>query len=278
MKIYRNVVAPGYFDLLRIPLLEGRDFTEQDDPGSRLVMIVNQTFARRFFAGRTPMGRRVRGWGQWFTVVGIVKDSKYHTPNEAPRPYFYVPFRQVYRADLDIAFYVRTGGDLNQALATMRREVRSMDPSVGVFDAMPMTEYIGASLFPQKVAAALLAALGAVALALAAVGLYGVMAYSMTQRTHEIGIRMALGAQASDVLGLAVRQGMGLALAGLLVGTAAAAAVTRLASGLLVNVSATDPLIFGGAALFLALVALAASYLPARRATRIDPNVALRCE
>jgi predicted permease len=278
MKIYRNVVAPGHFDLLRIPLLEGRDFTEQDEPGSRPVMIVNQTFARRFFADRTPMGRRVRGWGQWFTVVGIVKDGKYHTPNEAPRPYFYVPFRQVYRADLDIAFYVRTAGDLNQALAAMRREVRSMDASVGVFDAMPMTEYIGASLFPQKVAAALLAALGAVALALAAVGLYGLMAYSMTQRTHEIGIRMALGAQAGDVLALAVRQGMGLALAGLLVGTAAAAAVTRLASGLLVNVSATDPLIFGGAALFLAVVALAASYLPARRATRIDPNAALRCE
>jgi ABC-type antimicrobial peptide transport system permease subunit len=143
---------------------------------------------------------------------------------------------------------------------------------------MPLSEYIGASLFPQKVAASLLGVLGAIALILAAVGLYSVMAYSITQRTQEIGIRMALGARPRDVLGLVVRQGMGLTLGGLLAGVVAAVAVTRLAAGLLVNVSATDPLIFGGAALFLALVALAASYIPARRATRIDPNVALHCQ
>ena len=278
MKIYRNVVAPGYFDLLRIPLLEGRDFTDQDDEKSQPVMIVTETFARRFFEGRAPLGRRVNGWGQWFTVVGVARDSKYHTPSETPQAYFYVPFGQVYRADLEIGFYVRTAWDPNAALAVLQREVRAMDPNVGVFDATPMSEYISASLFPQRIAASLLAVLGAVALILAAVGLYSVMAYSMARRTHEIGIRMALGARTSDVLALAVRQGMGMTLAGLLAGAAVALAVTRLARGLLVNVSATDPIIFGGAALFLAAVALAASYLPARRATRIDPNAALRFE
>ena len=278
MQLYRNVVAPGYLKVLGIPLVAGRDFTEQDDLSKplKLVMIVNETFARRYFSGGYPIGRKVHGWGEWFTVVGVAKDSKYHRPNEAPQPYFYVPFKQVYRADMGIAVYVRTAGDPNQALSTLRREVRAMDPNVSVYDAMPLTEYISASLMVQKIAASLLGVLGMVALVLAAVGLYSVMAYSITQRTHEIGIRVALGAKSSDVLGLVVRQGMVLTLAGLAVGTMAAAAVTRLVSGLLVNVSARDPLIFGGAALFLAAVALAASYVPALRATRIDPNTALR--
>ena len=279
MQLYRNVVAPGYFKVLGIPLLEGRDFTEQDDlsrPVNR-VMIVNQTFARRYFGGRHPIGRKVHGWGEWFTVVGVVKDSKYHTLNEAPRPYFYVAFKQVYRADLSVAIYVRAAGDPNQALGALRREVRSMDPNVSVYAAMPLTEFMSASLFAQRIAAWLLGVLGVVALVLAAVGLYGVMAYSITQRRQEIGIRVALGAKSSDVVGLVLRQGMGLTAAGLLVGVVVAAAVTRLVAGLLVNVSATDPLIFGSAAVFLAAVALVASVVPAIRAARIDPNSALRC-
>jgi predicted permease len=156
MKIYRTVVAPGYFDTMRIPLLTGRDFTEQDDPKSQPAMIVNQRFVKRFYGGANPIGRRVHGWGKWFTIVGVVKDTKYHEPNENQRALFYVPFRQVYREELGIAFYARTTGDANTALAVMRREVRQMDPNVGVFDATPLTEYITASLFAQKIAASLL--------------------------------------------------------------------------------------------------------------------------
>ena len=276
MKIYRNVVAPGYFDLMHIRLQQGRDFTEQDDLKSNPVMIVSQAFVRRFIRDGNAVGRRVHGWGKWFTVVGVAADSKYHAMNERPQPYFYVPFRQVYRADLEIAFYLKVAGDPVRAVGLLRREVTAMDPAVGVFDAMPLTEFIGASLFPQKVAASLLGVLGLIALVMAAAGLYSVMAYAITQRTQEIGIRMALGAKSRDVLLMVLRQGMLMTLFGLTIGTAAALAVTRVVSGALVDVSATDPTVFAGAALFLAAIAAVACYVPARRAMRIDPNVALR--
>ncbi len=278
MKIYRNLVAPGYFRLMRIGLVEGRDFTALDNEKSAPVMIVSEQFARRFFGGRPAIGRKVHGWGQWFRVVGVAKDSKYHTPNEALKPYFYVPFEQVYRADLAIAVYARVAGDPARAVGMVRREIRAMDPNVGLFDAMPLAEFIGASLFGQKVAAVLLSVLGAMALVLAAVGLYSVMAYAVSQRTQEIGIRMALGARPGNVVRMIVGQAMAMASIGLAIGVAAGLVMGRLASGLLVQVSATDPAIFAGATGFLAAVALAASYLPARRATRIDPNHALRGE
>jgi len=290
MNIFRNVVSPGYFKLMRIPLLEGRDFTEQDDKKTAPVMIVNQTFVHRFLGDGNPIGRRVHGWGDWFTVVGEVKDSKYHYLTEGPTPYFYVPFRQIYRADMSLGFYVRTAGDLNGAVATMRREVRAIDPNVAVFDAVPLSDFIGASLYAQKVAASLLSVLGILSLVLAAVGLYSVMAYSVTQRTHEIGVRMALGARPADVLGLVVGRGMSLTLAGLLVGVGLALAMARSVSNVTVDASAmgsnsallggsaTDPAIYLAAALFLSSIAALASYIPARRATKVDPMVALRYE
>ena len=218
MKIFRNVISPGYLPLMRIPVTEGRNFTEHDDEKSQLVMIVNQTFARRFFGAGNPIGRRIHGWGEWLTVVGVAQDSKYHYLSEAATPYFYVPFRQVYRADMTLAFYVRTKGDPNGALAMVREKVREIDPNVTVFDAVPLEEYIGASLYPQKLAASLLGVLGSIAVMLAAVGLYSVLAFAVTQRTHEIGIRMALGASPADVLGLVVRQGLTVASVGLVVG------------------------------------------------------------
>ncbi|MBS1877558.1 MAG: ABC transporter permease [Acidobacteria bacterium] len=278
MNIYRTVSAPGYFNLMRIPMIDGRDFRETDDKKSGYVMVVNQTFAKRFFNGANPIGRKVHGWGAWWTVVGMVKDTKFHQPNEEQRPLFWVPFRQAYREDLGISIYVRTMGDANSAIAAMRREAAAMDPTVGMFDATPLTEFMTASLFAQKMAASLLGALGAIALALAAVGLYSVMAYSIAQRTQEFGIRMALGASPGDVLASVLKSAMGLVLGGMAVGVGAAVVLSRAVSGQLVNTSATDPMIFIAAPAFLALVGLIAAAVPALRATRIDPNVALRCQ
>jgi predicted permease len=278
MKLYRNVVAPGFFDLMRVPLLDGRDFTEQDDERTLPVMIVNQAFAQRFFAHRNPLGRRVWGWGKWFTVVGVVKDSKYKDIAERPRPFFFVPFRQVYREDRAVAFYIRTTGDAKAHIMALRRQVRLMDPKVGVYDAMPLTESMGASLYPVKVAAILLGALGTWCLALAALGLYGVLAYTVSQRIHEVGIRMALGARPADVVRLVVGQAMLLVACGLAVGAAAAAGVTRLVGSALVGIGAGDPGVFLSAALILGTVAALASFVPAQRAAGVDPVVALRHE
>jgi predicted permease len=275
MTIGRTFVAPDYFNVLRIPLLEGRDFTERDNAAAEPVAIVNAPFARRFFDGRNPVGRRIKAGGRWLTVVGLVKENKYYLLTEAPRPYFYAPLAQV-GAPEDIAFYIRSAGDPLQSIATMRREAAAVDPNAGVFDAMPLAEYIGNPLFPQRFAASLMSALGVMALLLAAVGLYSVMAYAVSQRIHEIGIRLALGARPGDVLGMVVREGIVLTAAGVGAGLAGALAATRLLSGLLVGVSATDPLIFTAAGLFILLVALLASYLPARRASKVDPIVALR--
>jgi predicted permease len=277
MKIMRNIVGPGYLGLMRIPVVEGRDFTGHDDENSPPVMIVNQTFARHFFGGRTAIGHRVRSVDRWFTIAGVARDSKYVRPDEPATPYYYTLSRQAYSSP-GLALFVRTTGDPERAVTTMRSAVNSIDPGVGVFDAMPLTESIGAALFGQKMAAVMLAVLGVVALVLAATGLYSVMAYSVAQRTREIGLRMALGARPSDVLALVMRRGLLLTLFGVAIGVVGALALTRLAASLLVHVSATDPLVFGAATLFLAAVALAANYLPALRATRIDPNDALRCE
>jgi ABC-type antimicrobial peptide transport system permease subunit len=241
-------------------------------------MIINQRFARRFYGNGNPIGRKVQGWGKSFTVIGVVKDTKFHQPNEDQRALFFVPFRQVYREDLAIAFYVRSEGDLKTASTIVRNEVRAMDPNVGVFDLTPLSEYITAALFAQKMAASLLGVLAGIALVLAAIGLYSVMAYSIAQRTHEIGIRMALGARPADVITAMIGEGMRMVSLGIVLGVLAAAAVTRLVAGMLVNVSPSDPSIFVGAALFLAVVALFAAAVPALRATRIDPNVALRCQ
>jgi len=215
-------------------------------------------------------------------VVGLVKDSKYRTMNEAPMPFFYVPFLQIYPSksgyDHGVAFYLRTSGNPASGTALLRRAVSEIDPAVGVYDASALQEYITASLFAQKMAGRLLSVLGLISLALAAIGLYSVMAYSVSQRTHEIGIRMALGGQRRDVMGMIVTKGLRLALAGLLAGLAVSLGASQLLAGMLVNVSAADPKILASAAVFLTLVALLASLLPARRATRVDPLTALHCD
>jgi ABC-type antimicrobial peptide transport system permease subunit len=271
-----------------IPITQGRNFTAHDDEKSPLVMIVNQAFVDHFFAGHNPIGRQVHGWAEWFTVIGVARNSKYHYLSEAPLPYFYVSFRQMYRADLDLAFYVRTQGNPETALSLVRQKAREIDPGVTVFDAVSLSEFIGASLYPQKVAASLLSVLGALSVILAAVGLYSVMAYSVAQRTREIGIRMALGARPADVLRLVVRQGLSLVVAGLVVGLGLSLAVSRSIAALsifgssmdtptkLLEVSATDPLTYVGAMLLLLAIAFLATWIPARRAAGVEPMTALR--
>ncbi|AXC14253.1 permease [Acidisarcina polymorpha] len=290
MKTFRNVVSPGYLGLMHIPLLDGRDFNEQDDENSQPVMIVNQTFVQRFLGGGSVIGRRVHGWGQWFRIVGVAKDSKYHYPNESPVPYFYVPFRQIYRADMNLAFYVRTKLEPMTVLAALRSAVHEIDPSVTVFNPIPLKDYIGASLYPQKLAATLLTILGGLAVLLAAVGLYSVMAYAVAQRTQEIGVRMALGARPRDVLNLVVGQGLTLTGWGLAAGAVLAFGVARSVAAIeftdsamgsgakLMGSPASNPAIYAGAALLLCAVGALAAYLPARRAASIDPMRALRTE
>jgi predicted permease len=290
MSIFRNVISPGYLPLMHIPMVDGRNFTEQDNENGPPVMIVNQAFAKRFFAGRNPIGHMIHGWGSWFRVVGVVKDSKYHYLGETTPPYFYVPFRQVYREDMNLAFYVRTRGEPDWILSMLRAQARAIDPNVTVFDAAPLKEYIGASLFPQKVAAGMMSIMSGLALLLAAVGLYSAMAYSVAQRTQEIGVRMALGAQPGSVLRMVIRQGLALTAVGLVAGVALALVMARLAANIsftnsamgsnqkVLQTSATDPVIYVAAILFLSVVAVLAAYFPARRAASVQPMEALRAE
>ena len=294
MKIYRNLISPGYFGLMKIPILQGRDFTLLDNtteetrsqnhpgwnspPAATPVMIVSQEFVRRFLPNRNPIGQKVRGWGRWFTIIGVVQDSKILRLTENPSPYFYAPIRQIYRPEMGLKFYVRTSGPVADAAAAIRREAQAIDPTVPVSEAMPLEQYIAASLFPQRIAATLLGTLSSVALLLAAIGLYGVMAYSVAQRTNEIGVRVALGAQPLNVLRMVVREAMLLALPGLLVGSLLAAGLARVVSAWLVEVSPRDPAIYAAAAVFTVLLTLCAAANPARRAAKVDPMVALRYE
>ena len=277
MNVNRAIVAPGYFAAMRIPLLAGRDFRDSDDAKSAPAIIVNQAFARRYFHSETAVGRRVRIFGRWMTVVGLARDSKYFSPAESPQPHFYLPFQQLRPGLLrEVYFFIRTAGDPEQAIPLLRRVAAATDSGAASFHAVPLGEYTQIGLFPQRVAASLMASLGAMCLFLAALGLYSVMSYAVNQRAQEIGVRMAMGARPVDVIGMLLRQGMLLALIGLTVGIAVALAVTRFVSSMLVHVGASDPATFAGAAVFLMLVALVATWLPARRVTRIDPMIALR--
>lgn len=277
MMIHRATVPPGYFNLLGIRMLDGRDFTERDEAEAPMVIVVNETFANRFFHGRNPIGRKLRCGGHPATVVGLVKDSKYHTPIEAPTPFFYVPFRQWFAPGLNFAVFIKTAGDPLRMTPVLRREALALNQDA-IFNTRLLSDATTGSLYAQRVAASLLGVVGAISLLLAAIGLYSVMSYAVSQRTQEMGIRMALGAQPRDVLGLVLREGLRLTVPGLLVGSAIALAGVRIVGGMLVNVSASDPLTFAFAAAFLALVAALASYLPALRATHVDPMVALRNE
>ncbi len=276
MNVEYNEVAPGYFEAMRIQLVEGRAFTAQDDERSRPVVIINQTMARRYWPEESPVGKQVRRGSALLEVVGVARDGKYHSLSEDPRPYMYFPLLQAYRSE--VVVIARTNSNPAALIAGVRGTIRDMDADLPLYDTMTMQEHMSASVFIQKIAATFLGIFGALALALATVGIYSVMAYSVSQRTREIGIRMALGADSREVLRHVVGQGMRLALAGVAAGLAAAFALTRFLSNLLYGVSASDPLTFAGIAALLAAVALAACWVPARRATKIDPMIALRYE
>lgn len=280
LDVHHASVSPGYFDLLRVPLLAGRDFKPEDNENAPRVMIVNESFARRFFDGRDPVGRRVRIDGKPFTIVGMVKDSKYYSLSEAPQPYFYMSFDQVHDGSGEggVALYARTDGDARGFVPVLRREMSAIDPNSAGLTAMPLSEYISAAWFGPRLASMFLGVLGVISMLLAGVGLYGVMAYSVSQRTREIGIRMALGADPKGVLGMVMRRGSLLALSGIAAGLAIALAATPQLAPLLYHVSPADPVSIAGAALFLIVVAVLASLIPALRATRVDPLVALRQE
>ena len=274
--VNRALVSPGYFDTMRIPLLEGRDFNTRDERTTEPVMIVNQSFAKRFFHGKSPLGHKVRVVGKSCTVVGLARDSKYFGPTEPPTPHFYLAFQQFYSSSPELYFLLRTTTPPVQSVPLLRRAVFETDPNASAFHTVPLAEYTEVATFGQKVAANLMAALGLMCLLLAAVGLYSVMSYTVTQRIPEIGIRIAMGATPRNVIGMVVGQGIALAAAGVALGAVASLAAARFVSSMLCGVNPNDPWSFVLAGLFLGLIALLAAWLPAFRATRIDPISALR--
>jgi predicted permease len=276
LAVNRATISPGHLESLGIPLLSGRDFREDDAGQSQPVIMVNETFAKRYFGGRDPVGRKVRSRGKVRTVVGLVRDAKYFSPAEAPRPFFYYPFSQTYGTSFEVFFFARTAGDPEQAMGTLRNAVNSVDPRASAFHAMTLKEYTQVAVLPQRIAATLLSALGLASLAVAALGLYSVMAYAVSLRTQEIGIRLAMGARPADVVSMVLRDGMKLALVGIVAGVGVALALARLLSRMLVGVSAADPLTYVSASGLLFAIAMVACWIPARRATRVDPMEAFR--
>jgi predicted permease len=273
-----NRVSPGYFQAMSTRLLQGRDFTEQDDEKAARVAIINETFARRFFPGEDPMSKRFSMGSPEATktqVIGVVQDGKYAGLNEDPKPFVSRPLWQSSAGPTSVI--VRTEDDPQRLIAAVRREVQEMDSHIPMSGAT-LVEKLSLPKLPARIAASILGSFGLLALALAAIGIYGVISYAVSTRTREIGIRMALGAQKADVLKLVMANGMALTLTGVALGLAAALVLTRLMKSLLFGVSATDPMTFTVASLLLAVVALLACYLPARRATRVDPMDALRHE
>ena len=273
-----NIISPNYFKTLGIPLLQGRDFNAEDIKGAPGVVIINEEFARRYFSGANPVGKRIRtdSEGPYLEVVGVAKNAKYRGLLEEPLPFFYTPVAQ--NGMESMSLIVRTDVDPLAVLPSVRAELKSLNKNLTLYQINSLSAQLADALSNERMVAVLLGVFGGAALLLAAVGLYGVMSYAVARRTHEIGVRMALGAQPGDIMKLVLWQGMVLLLIGSLVGLAAAFALTRLMASLLYGVSATDPVTFVGITLLLGSVALLACYIPARRATKVDPMIALRYE
>jgi putative ABC transport system permease protein len=281
-------ISPDYFKAMGVPLLRGRAFTPADRKGAPQVAVVNETMARRFWPGEDPVGRKLALGGPaelanaasnaeaWWTIVGVVGDVRQYGLDAEPKTQVYMPHQQA--AIGYVTLVVRARSDAAALAPTVRQAVHAVDREQPIYNVRTMEDVLATSMASRRLAMFLLGAFAALALALAAVGIYGVMSYSVAQRTHEIGVRMALGARRGDVLRLVVGQGMATALVGLALGVAGSLAAMRLMSSLLFGVSANDPATFGGVAALLAAVALVASWVPARRASRVDPMIALRTE
>jgi macrolide transport system ATP-binding/permease protein len=271
-----NEVSPDYFATLGIPLISGREFTRADDENAARVAIVNQTMIARYWRGQNPIGQRLQVKGNWAQVVGVVKDSKYYSMDEAPRPFFYVPLRQYFSIEPD--FHIRTTQPLQTIQTALIREVRALDPNLAVCEMITLQEQVDRSTSHELVAVALVALFGGLALLLASIGLYGVMSCTVSQSTRELGLRMALGAGTSNVLRLVLLRGLLLTTIGIIIGIALALLLTRLLGNLLYQVSPRDPLAFAVAFAVMTLASVAACFLPAWRATRIDPIQTLRAQ
>jgi putative ABC transport system permease protein len=279
-----RLVSPDYLRAMSIPLIRGRGFTEQDKTGAPRVFLINETLARQYFPGEDPIGKRISvsvratqdKKDEVGEIVGIVGDVKHQSLDKEAGPECYIPYLQI--PDPYMTLVVRTKAEPAGMAGALRTAIQQVDPEEPVFDIATMNQIMARSIATRRFNMLLLGIFAALALILAGVGIFGVMNYSVTQRVHEIGIRMALGAQTSDVLKMVIGQGMLFTLLGVGLGLLAAFALTRLMSGLLVGVSATDPVTFAGVSLLLIVVAFIACYIPARRATRVDPMIALRYE
>jgi putative ABC transport system permease protein len=276
-------VSPDYFSVMKIPVLAGRAFTERDDAKAPGVVIINETFAKRHFPNENPLGKHLKpglsldGQKVWREIVGVVKDVKHRQSlGRDYEPEYYFPHAQMPIGSMSLV--VRATNDPRSLAGAIQREVQSLDRDIPVSLIKTLDQYLGVAVAQPKFNALLLGLFAGLALLLTAIGLYGVMAYSVIQRTQEIGIRLALGAQTGDVLRMVLRQGLRLTALGLALGLAASYALTRYMQALLFNVRPTDPLTFAVIALMLVSVALLACYFPARRATKVDPMVALRYE
>jgi len=272
-----NTIGLNYFNTMGIPIVAGRDFNAQDREGSPLVVIVNEELARRYYGGNA-VGKRLQIGSNVPSreIVGVARMAKYRNLREDPLPFIYIPMGQEYQSDMTLL--VRTKGNPEDLIGSLNSEMRALNKDVPLYSVQTVSERIGGQLAADRMIAVLLSVFGAGALLLAAIGIYGVMGYAVARRTHEIGVRIALGAEQHDILRLIVGQGMVLIAIGAGIGLALALAATQVLKSLLFGVSATDPLTFASVIVVLVGVALLACYLPARRATKVDPLVALRYE
>ena len=279
-----NVVGPDFFATLGIPLVSGRDFTSGDTETSPLVAIVSESMAKQFFPGENPIGKRFSSGfsrtgipgGDWVEIVGVARDSKYAALSEPDRPVVYLPLAQ--RHETGVTLYVRANGALAPIVSQVRREIQAIEPNLPVPDPLTMGETVATSLYAPRMGAMLLAIFGGLALLLASLGIYGVLAFSIARRTREIGIRVALGADGRRVTALVLREGMSLVGLGLAIGLGAGFYLSESVKAFLFDVSPRDLTTFAIVPCVLVAVALLACYVPARRALRVDPLTALKAE